>query len=227
MGHDCPPLEHLVTSSNITLESFELSRLNRVSNLRKEVRQILDEWIEAEVAGRIARWILDCRRSENPDGCQSEASIASRACLLQLEMAFPPLPSAELPHKYLSGQHPPQAALEACPQNDSQTETLARTAVSLVFPDPITTGPCAESDAVRRVLQAVENLADNTATTLPRGAESDGVRDTIEINPQLLGFRILHGAPSATASGIRRRRPIPGGRLHHSCAKSDRFARTG
>jgi hypothetical protein len=67
MNENQPPLEYLVTSSQTAVESFELSRLNRVSNLRKEIRQIVDEWIAAESEARIARWILDCRRGQTDD----------------------------------------------------------------------------------------------------------------------------------------------------------------
>ncbi|MGH9714103.1 MAG: hypothetical protein ACRD5M_12470 [Candidatus Acidiferrales bacterium] len=62
MGFAHPPLEYLLTSSIVSLESFELSRLNSVANLKKEFRQILDEWIEAEIEARLSRWILECRR---------------------------------------------------------------------------------------------------------------------------------------------------------------------
>ena len=59
-----PPLEYLVTSSQVALESFELARLNRTANLRKEMREILEEWVQMEVDARLARWILECRRSQ-------------------------------------------------------------------------------------------------------------------------------------------------------------------
>lgn len=62
-----PPLEHLVMSSNTSLESFELSRLNAVANLRKEIRQIVDDWVQAEIEARIARWVLERRRTDAAD----------------------------------------------------------------------------------------------------------------------------------------------------------------
>jgi len=61
MGSTHPPLESLLNLSQNCLEGFELSRLNRISNLRKEFREILDEWIEFEIESRFARWILQCR----------------------------------------------------------------------------------------------------------------------------------------------------------------------
>jgi hypothetical protein len=51
----------LATFSEASLESFELSRMNLVANLRKELHQLVDEWIEAEIESRIARWILEGR----------------------------------------------------------------------------------------------------------------------------------------------------------------------
>lgn len=65
MGQNPPPVEFLISTSNTSLEAFELARLNKAANLRKEFRQVLEEWVESEVESRIARWILECRRAEN------------------------------------------------------------------------------------------------------------------------------------------------------------------
>jgi hypothetical protein len=62
MGSTHPPLESLLKLSQNCLEGFELSRLNRISNLRKEFREVLDEWIEFEIDARFARWVLEYRR---------------------------------------------------------------------------------------------------------------------------------------------------------------------
>ena len=61
------PLEHLLTSSQPSLEEFELSRLACSSNLRKEICQVLDEWVEAEVGARLTRWILQHRRTQGAE----------------------------------------------------------------------------------------------------------------------------------------------------------------
>jgi hypothetical protein len=60
-----PPLEYLVTSSQAGLENFELVRLNTIANLRKELGELVEEWIEAETQSRLARWILECRRTQD------------------------------------------------------------------------------------------------------------------------------------------------------------------
>jgi hypothetical protein len=57
-----PSLEYLVTSSKAALENFGLARMNAIANLRKELRDVVEEWIEAETQSRLARWVLECRR---------------------------------------------------------------------------------------------------------------------------------------------------------------------
>lgn len=55
MGLAPLPPGYILSSSDTTLESLELSRLNTVSNLRKELHEVVEEWIEAEVQARVAR----------------------------------------------------------------------------------------------------------------------------------------------------------------------------
>jgi hypothetical protein len=86
-----PPLEYLVTCSQMSLESVELSRLNHASNLRKEFHQILEEWIDAEVDARLARSILDWKRQQcaNVERQTPQISrIAEPVRFEQLPMAF-------------------------------------------------------------------------------------------------------------------------------------------
>ena len=59
------PLEYLLSCSDPALESIHLSRLDRAAALRKEMRDVLEEWVQAEVDARIARWILKNRRGES------------------------------------------------------------------------------------------------------------------------------------------------------------------
>jgi hypothetical protein len=60
-----PPLEYLLTSSQSGLENFGLGRMNKIANLRHEIHDVVEEWIEAETQYRLARWILECRRSQD------------------------------------------------------------------------------------------------------------------------------------------------------------------
>src|SRR6202040_860290 len=66
------PLEYLFTSSDASIESFHLSRLNTVANLRKELNEIFEEWVEAEVQARLAQWLL---ARKNPQDASSASSL--------------------------------------------------------------------------------------------------------------------------------------------------------
>ena len=67
-----PPLQYLITSSQAGLESFVLSRQGQLSNLRREALEVLEEWIESETQLRAARWVLECRRAQDPDEIPTE-----------------------------------------------------------------------------------------------------------------------------------------------------------
>jgi hypothetical protein len=97
MGVTRPPLEYLATCSKVALESFELSRLNEASNLRKEVQQILQGWIDTEVDARLARWILESKQSQARDGLQ--AAMALPVPLKQLDLSFLPSNGAQRPDR--------------------------------------------------------------------------------------------------------------------------------
>ena len=58
------PLKYLCTSSTPSLESFELARLNAIANLRKELCEVLGEWVEAEIQSRLAHKLLQRAESE-------------------------------------------------------------------------------------------------------------------------------------------------------------------
>src|SRR5215469_3474382 len=57
-----PLLEYLATCSKISLESFELARLNDRANLRQRIIELMDELVEVDIQARIAEWILVHRR---------------------------------------------------------------------------------------------------------------------------------------------------------------------
>jgi len=67
------PLEYLFTSSEASIESFHLSRINTVANLRKELNEIFEEWVEAEVQTRLAQWLL---ARKNPRDTSRVSSLA-------------------------------------------------------------------------------------------------------------------------------------------------------
>src|ERR1700685_2385029 len=62
MGTAIPPFAFLFFASDSSLESVELARLNARSNLRKELRMVVEEWVAAEVDARGASWNRQGRR---------------------------------------------------------------------------------------------------------------------------------------------------------------------
>jgi hypothetical protein len=92
------PLPYLVTCSEMSLESVELSRLNRAANLRKEFHQILEEWIDSEVDARLARSLLEWKRQQEPDDDSRIEHTLAPPEFQQLAIAFLPESSAPATH---------------------------------------------------------------------------------------------------------------------------------
>lgn len=91
-----PPLDYLLSCSEASLESFEMSRLNRIANLRRELRDLLDEWMEAEVNARVARWLLECKRAESrATGAPNLLPPVSLLLGSQSLTFLPPMPGAD------------------------------------------------------------------------------------------------------------------------------------
>jgi hypothetical protein len=58
-----PPWEFLLSASRNSLQSYELSRLSHAANLRKEITQLLDSWLEENTAAMLARWLMQQREN--------------------------------------------------------------------------------------------------------------------------------------------------------------------
>ena len=56
-----PPWEFLLSASRNSLQSYELSRLSHAANLRKEIMQLLDSWLEENSAAMLARLLMQER----------------------------------------------------------------------------------------------------------------------------------------------------------------------
>ncbi len=56
-----PPWEFLASASRNMLQSYELSRLGHASNLRKEITDLLDQWLEENTSAMLARWLINQR----------------------------------------------------------------------------------------------------------------------------------------------------------------------
>ena len=89
------PLEYLARASKETLESFELTRLNRAANFRKEARDVLNDWVQAEVESRLARFVLERRRAQSGDERSLSSEYAPPLAFELLSSAAQIAPSAE------------------------------------------------------------------------------------------------------------------------------------
>lgn len=91
-----PPWEFLLSASRNSLQSYELSRLSHAANLRKEITQLLDSWLEENSAAMLARWLMQqrerpaaseqCERPlapvgnhEQPSACDARGKAADAA----------------------------------------------------------------------------------------------------------------------------------------------------
>jgi len=55
------PLRFLLASSNSVLGEYELARLNLAANLRKHLRELINQIVDETAEARFARWLLDHR----------------------------------------------------------------------------------------------------------------------------------------------------------------------
>jgi hypothetical protein len=69
-----PPWEFLLSASRNSLQSYELSRLSHAANLRKEITQLLDSWLEENTAAMLARWLME-QRERPPAREHSEGRV--------------------------------------------------------------------------------------------------------------------------------------------------------
>jgi len=56
------PWEFLLSASRNTLQSYELSRLAHAANLKKEITELLDQWLQETTAANLARWLIEQRQ---------------------------------------------------------------------------------------------------------------------------------------------------------------------
>lgn len=58
-----PPLEYLMNCSREGLQSFRLAQLARDANCRKEIKEILEDWLESKALSLLSEW-FDKHREE-------------------------------------------------------------------------------------------------------------------------------------------------------------------
>jgi hypothetical protein len=90
-----PLLDYLATCSENSLQSFELARLNDISNLRQQLLQQLaatvDEMIEADIQARLAQWVYDRRQKTR----RSSRRGRRRMDLCERQSVLPLFPAAD------------------------------------------------------------------------------------------------------------------------------------
>lgn len=226
MGQNHPPVEFLVSSSNNSLEEFELARMNRAANLRKEMRQVVDEWVEAEVDCRVARWILECRRAETSEGFDAiaariepvrgsqlalklsphtrEAILPAPAISMDESEATEPALSAKLQHTGGSSAQKGKFALRLSPP--AASPQLAQS-----------TEPAFEQGAPPPAAKACPSIRDDPA---PRGPSRESLRPSspsqgiLECH-EASGLLVLFGRDAeSTSEGVR-------------CAEETKLQKTG
>lgn len=167
------PLEYLVTSSKHCLEGFELARLNQISNLRKEFSQVYDELIEAEIAARMARWILNGRRTQD-DGASVDQIVSARP-------SSPEVPSSASKTRQLP-----------LPRDDPKSGRGGRTASSLFHVCRICSAPEMPADSNREVRTPPEHESEPGARSSPVSADAAAAVESLEksaaSNVQSIGY---------------------------------------
>lgn len=56
-----PPLEFLFDASKTLLDSLRLAALNRASNMSKQIKKDLDDWITQEATVLLVEWMMEHR----------------------------------------------------------------------------------------------------------------------------------------------------------------------
>ena len=91
------PIEYLLTSSQAGLEGFELGRLDKIAHLRKQLRSLVDQWVQAEIEAELARWLLDCQRAQESSARALSPEIPFPLPGAGIAAAFLPLAGTALP----------------------------------------------------------------------------------------------------------------------------------
>jgi hypothetical protein len=66
--------EFLLGSSKSTLQAFEQSRLNFAANVRKEIGQLLDTWVDESSSALLARWLIERNLASEANAIRADAA---------------------------------------------------------------------------------------------------------------------------------------------------------
>jgi hypothetical protein len=103
-----PPTEYLRTASQSSLQSFELAKLNRAANLRREIAALIDEWLKETSEALLARYMIDHQDSlREPALSPSHLVQAFQNPLLALQpdASEPPTEIVPAPPRFAQPHH--------------------------------------------------------------------------------------------------------------------------
>jgi hypothetical protein len=242
-----PSLEYLVTSSQQSLESFELSRLSQASNLRKELRDVVEEWVQTEVEARFARWILECRRMETSPSDAVLPSLFERAGFVQLELPFESRSHSQsigrdsreirvLRESPVSRARPnqpiaiptniPDASQLAC-LSSTQSATKATTQIHGIRPPALDIRNSLLAlmpESVRGLLRAAEQLAQHKATSLGSRSDLEEGLNFPDANSGDMETPPLSNSPSFRLAPMQTRLQNKPRRFRRTCMNDQRIA---
>jgi hypothetical protein len=100
-----PPFDFLHLCSGVSLQDFELDRLNQVANLRKDLEVIQDALLQAESEALLARWLIDYRNKLISAGRVQELQASFD---FSNYFALPQPARLALPHKIKNSKEAPE-----------------------------------------------------------------------------------------------------------------------
>lgn len=74
------PLNFLLEASLTSLHDFELASLNRDANLWKQIKPMLEQWVEQRAAAMVARWMIEKRDELLEAGSAIEVVTEEEIC---------------------------------------------------------------------------------------------------------------------------------------------------
>jgi hypothetical protein len=69
--------EFLLASSKSTLQAYEQSRLNFATNVRKEIEQLIQVWVDESSSALLARWLIERNLAAEANAICANATSAS------------------------------------------------------------------------------------------------------------------------------------------------------
>jgi hypothetical protein len=90
MGSVRVSFDYLSECSTSSLESFELSRLDRAAHLRGQLRDLIRQCVEAEVQACMARLVIEARRVDVREQKATLFETSNEQLPAQLPLALPP-----------------------------------------------------------------------------------------------------------------------------------------